>query len=142
MNFLCHVFTPNILQFNCPYVYGRPMLTAKLQWEDKPSRYFEFLIDTGADYTLIPDTDAALLGISYNELPEHEIRVEAANFTFIHAKKTIIKIKINETSLKIPVLVSKDPMDRLLGRKGVFNHFEVNFQECYQNVTFTKNIPQ
>lgn len=79
------------MQLKFAYAHGRPMMTAKLQKGKNKARYFEFLIDSGADFTLISQTDASLLGINYHELETKEIKVEVADLSFIHAKKTTVK---------------------------------------------------
>jgi hypothetical protein len=51
------------------------MLTAKLQKGKNKARYFEFLIDSGADYTLISKSDAYLLGIEYEKIDTKELKL-------------------------------------------------------------------
>lgn len=46
-----------------PYVKGRPSITVQLGIPEGRSRYFELLIDSGADYTVISKSDAMILGI-------------------------------------------------------------------------------
>ena len=80
---------------------------AKLGLPGKRGRYFELLIDTGADYTLISKSDAMILGLDYDKLTTKERELEASNQTKIPAKKTTLLITINGEEQKIPVFISK-----------------------------------
>ena len=124
------------MQLKFPYSNGRPALTAKLRKGNNKARYFEFLIDSGADFTLISQSDALLLGIEYKSIKTKEIKVEVANLTYIHAKRTNITITIGNNNFAVPVLVAKEEVERLLGRKGVFDKFDVTFKEKSQEVIF------
>lgn len=111
---------------------------AKLRKHKGKARFFEFLIDTGADYTLISQYDAALLGIDYKKLKQKEIQVEVANLAFIHTKKMSLILTLEEDDISIPVLISKENVASLMGRKGIFEHFDVLFQERNAQVVFAK----
>jgi len=111
---------------------------AKLSKGSNPARYFELLIDTGADFTLISRSDASLLGIKYNEIKSETVKVEIANLEKINARKTLLNIEINGEKFKIPILVANGEVESLLGRKGVFEHFEVTFKESEQQVLFKR----
>ena len=113
-------------------------MTAKLKKGKNRARYFEFIIDSGADFTLISQTDASLLGIDYRDLKTKEIKVEVANLSFIHAKRTTVKCTIGNNDFSIPILIAKEEVERLLGRKGVFSNFEITFKEREQYVLFKK----
>lgn len=93
------------------------------------AKYFEFLVDSGSDFTLISQYNAEYLGLFYNKIIAPVKKVEVANSTFIHAKQTLITIKIADMDLKIPIFITKEHVDCLLGRKGVFEYFDILFQE-------------
>jgi predicted aspartyl protease len=114
------------------------MLMAKLKKGKGRARYFEFLIDSGADFTLISKADAYLLGIDYKELPGKEIKVEVANLAFIHAKQTRFTISIEGHDFTIPVLIAKEEVERLMGRKGIFENFDITFKELEKEVIFKR----
>lgn len=114
------------------------MLMAKLRKSKGRARYFEFLIDTGADYTLISQYDAQLLGINYRNIKQKEIKVEVANLAFIHTKKISLLLTIEGREFIVPVLVAREQVESLLGRRGIFEHFDVLFQEHNQQVLFKK----
>lgn len=114
------------------------MLTAKLQKGKNKARYFEFLIDSGADYTLISKSDAYLLGIEYEKIDTKEIEIEVANLSFIHAKKSLVKITVGNHSFNTQILIAKEGVERLIGRKGLFTEFKITFKEKENTVIFNK----
>lgn len=130
----------NTSPFETHYRHGRPMLTAKLQKGNLSAKYFEFLIDTGADYTLMSQYDASLFGVQYDDINSVEIKIEAANQTLLHAKKAKVTMSLGMYSLIVPILISREQVEiPLLGRKGVFNQFEITFKEKEGVVTFKRN---
>lgn len=124
------------MQLEFPYIKGRPMLTAKLGKNRDEARYLDFLIDSGSDYTIIPKSDGEILGINYEEIKGKEIRMEAANLTGIHGKETKMNIDIRGHNFTIPVVITEEEGDRLLGRIGVFNKFNIIFKEREGKVVF------
>lgn len=112
------------------------MLLAKLRKKSGKARYFEFLIDSGADYTLISQYDAQLLGVEYKRIKQKEIQVEVANLAFIHTKKTMLILTIENENFPIPVLIARENVESLLGRKGLFNKFDILFKENQEEVIF------
>lgn len=116
------------------------MITAKLQKGKLPAKYFEFLIDTGADYTLVSQYDASLFGLRYDDIHSEEIKIEAANQTVLHAKKAKVTIMFGPHSLHVPILISREQVEiPLLGRKGIFDQFEIIFKEREGVVIFVNN---
>lgn len=111
---------------------------AKLSKDQNQGRYFKFLIDSGADYTLIPKSKAILLGLNYKKLKDTETRVESANHNYIRTKKTQLTITIDKIKLEIPVLICEEEVECLLGRKGVFENFNIIFKEKDHEVIFDK----
>ena len=112
------------------------MIMAKLGMPHGRARYFRLLVDSGADYTLISSADALLLGLDYQEIRSPETKVEVANMASIHTKKTLLTLTIESLAFKIPVLVAKEEVECLLGRKGVFDQFDILFQEKEGRVVF------
>ena len=67
------------MQYKFPYINARPAIMAKL-WISKESlRYFEFLVDSWADFTIISKSSATYLWIDYKNIKSEEINVEVAN---------------------------------------------------------------
>lgn len=114
------------------------MVTVQLKYPRQKARYLEMLLDSGADYTIISQSVASLLGIEYDKINTKEIETEMANFSIISTKETKIQLIIDEVEITIPILVSKKEVEPLLGRKGVFNAFDILFQERKNKVIFTK----
>ena len=114
------------------------MITAKLRKPRGKARYFRFLIDSGADYTLISQKDAFLLGINYKKIRRKEIKVELANSSSVSAKKIELLLSIENLEFKIPVLIFKKEVDSLLGRKGVFDLFDITFKEREGFIVFKR----
>jgi len=101
-------------------------------------RYLEFLIDTGADYTFISYSHAILLGLDYHSIQSPEKDFDVANSTSIKAKKIYLTIKIGNKNILTPVFIANQPMENLLGRRGIFDHYEIVFQESKKQVIFTE----
>lgn len=78
------------------------------------------------------------MGIKYSKLKQKEIKVEAANHTFMHTKKLPLILTVDGRDFIIPVLIAKEKVESLLGRKGIFDHFDIIFQEQKKRVIFTK----
>lgn len=121
-----------------PYIKGRPRITARLFLRKKKFRYLELLIDSGADYTMISKQDASVLGIVYKKIKQPETRIEVANLTPLKAKRISLKIIIGEELFTIPVLVADGVVESLLGRKGIFEYFDITFRERNNEVVFEK----
>jgi len=128
----------NTSKLELAYIRERPMLMAKLGLPGERGRYFELLIDSGADHTLISRSDAMIFGLDYDKLTTKEMELEAANQTKILARKVTLQITLNDEDLLIPVFISKVEVQPLLGRKGVFDRYDVIFKEREQKVIFKK----
>lgn len=66
------------------------------------------------------------------------MQVEVANLAFIHTKKTTLTLTIEKENFPVPVLVARENVESLLGRKGLFNKFDVLFKENEEKVVFIK----
>lgn len=114
------------------------MLMAKARYGKGRARYLEFLIDSGADYTLISKSNAYLLGLNYSEINKREVKVEVANLAFISTKKVSLKLTIEGEEINVPALIANQEVENLLGRKGVFDKYDITFKEREQRVIFKK----
>ena len=114
------------------------MIMARLRKDDAKSKYLEFLIDSGADYTMISSSYAEALGLKYEDIESKEIKVDLANNSFIHTKEAPFTMTIEGKDLTIPVLIANEELEPLLGRKGVFENYDITFQEHQQRVIFKK----
>lgn len=90
----------------------------------------EMLVDTGADYTLLPRFLAEQLGISLTrDCRSFETSgVGGKSKVFLFKKKVIIKLGGLER--KIPLgFLANDYIPPLLGRQGFFETFKVTFEK-------------
>lgn len=128
----------NTSKLELPYINGRPALMARLGVPGKKGRIFELLIDSGADRTLISKSDAMIFGLDYDKLVTEEEEIDAANDTKFLAKKVRLLITINDEEFMAPVFIAKNQVQPLLGRKGVFDRYEIIFREREEMVIFKK----
>jgi len=97
----------------------------------------EFLIDSGAVVSALPQTMAEELGVNLTELPRITIEGFAGSKTFAYKGEFIIKIGQEEVA--IPVVFSENPQgSNILGRIGFFDQFNINFDANNQTIIITK----
>lgn len=118
-----------------PYINGKPSIVLELINDQGRQRYVEFLIDTGADQTVISSTNI-LIDLDYKDIPGPEVNLEMANSSFFKAKQMNFVIKICGGNVLAPVYVVNQVIENLLGRRGIFEHFDITFQETKQQVIF------
>ena len=96
---------------------------------------FDFLVDTGADYTMMPKTMAPILGIRLDGLPKVQFGgIEGKGvLTYI----TYITVKIDDKSEKMTcALSSNDQCPFILGRKDVFSKHSIFFDNQKKFIKF------
>jgi hypothetical protein len=97
----------------------------------------EFLIDSGAVVSALPQTMAEDLGVNLGELPRITIEGFSGQKTFAYKGEFVIKIGPEEIS--IPVVFSENPnSSNILGRIGFFEQFNVTFDANTQTIIITK----
>lgn len=97
----------------------------------------EFLIDSGAVVSALPQTMAEELGVNLGELPRITIEGFSGQKTFAYKGEFVIKIGQEEVS--IPVVFSENPnSSNILGRIGFFEEFNVTFDANTQTIIITK----
>lgn len=91
---------------------------------------YTMIVDTGADYTILPFSDAADLGVDLEkDCLSFETRGVGGTET-VYLLKRKIEIKIGVFTRKIPVgFLSRDDIPELLGRQGCLNGFSVLFSK-------------
>lgn len=129
-------FILNTLQHKFPYIKDRPIITTRLGKLNGPAKYMGFLIDTGADFTLISRSSAFSIDLDYPLISSPEIKIEVANLATILAKQTELIITIKDRNLLIPVLIADQEVENLLGRKGIFDYYDITFQQREKQVIF------
>ena len=110
------------------------MITAKLSFNNV-SRYFEFQIDTGADFSLISKYHALILGLKLSNA--EIVQMELADCSNINVWKSELKITIADSEFLIPIMITDAHVDPLMGRKGIFDKFDVTFKERDQKTIFS-----
>lgn len=123
-------------EFSFTYQKGKPIITVPVQYRKNKAKHIHLLLDSGADYTILSRTDAIFLGVDYNTLSQKEETAEAANMSLIHHKKVRLYITIGTLTIQIPALVTKEPVQSLLGRKGIFDRFDITFTKD-QHIVFS-----
>lgn len=131
-----YIARAHVYNYKFPYIKGWPKLTLRLKCNRKRARYLTFLVDSGADFTLISERDSLLLGVDYSQLPSPELELTLANDACMRAKKMPVSMQIAGRRIKVPTYIAKGDFDPLLGRSGVFEHFDILFQERLQRVVF------
>ena len=98
---------------------------------------FDFLVDTGADCTIIPKSVAGDLDIDLSALPKMRFcGIEGKSIT---AYLTKITIKITNTPIEITcALSSNERSPFILGRKDIFSNFNISFDNKNGLVRFIR----
>lgn len=124
-----------------PCKYSGEILTPFVWLELKTIRDiyepFEFLFDTGADFTSLPKHMATDLGLTLEESAQ-EIMYTANNEPMItyHSE---VEVNLGKEEFKLPcVFTDKDDTPFLLGRVGFIEKFEMLLSAKNKNLTFDK----
>ena len=109
----------------------RPIATVDF-WSDRFKKWISYnmVVDTGADYTILPFSNAADLGVNFEkECSSFETRGIGGTET-VYVLKRKVKIRIGDFVKKIPVgFLSQDDIPELLSRQGCLNNFAVLFSK-------------
>ena len=98
---------------------------------------FDFLVDTGADCTIIPKSVAEDLDIDLSVLPK--MRFCGIEGKSIIAHLTKITIKITNTPIEITCALSNNERSPfILGRKDIFSNFNISFDNKNGFVRFVR----
>ncbi len=97
---------------------------------------FEFLIDSGAVVSALPNTLAEDLGVDLTDLPRITIEGFAGQKTFAYKGEFVVKIGDEESI--IPVVFSENSQaNNILGRIGFFDQFNIEFNAESQQITIS-----
>ena len=98
-------------------------------------------VDSGATFSMIGAAEASDMGIDWQSGKRQMVVVGDGSFipVFIHN----LKIQIGTTEITVPIGFSErlGVGFNLLGRSGVFNQFEVCFNDRARRVTFQSTSP-
>lgn len=92
----------------------------------KGYRPFEFVLDSGADFTMVPRVMATRVGVDLAGAPELLVRgIEGSG---VAADMASISVRIGEQDVELPCLFySHKNAPYLLGRMGFFSRFNITF---------------
>lgn len=98
-------------------------------------RYVTMIVDTGADYTLLPRFLAAPLGINLSKDCKLIDTQGVGGSSQVYLFKEKIKVRLGDLDRKIPIgFLANDYIPPLLGRQEFFDTFKVTFEKF--SVTF------
>ena len=98
---------------------------------------YRFLLDTGADFTMLPRFMAADLGIDISRCRRlRSIGIEGKAIT---SYLSTMHIRLTSWEFDLACLISKkDTTPFILGRMGVFNRFTIFFDNRRKRIVLTK----
>ena len=104
------------------------------------------LLDSGADNTVIPEDLAKVLGLKEEKNSADVTKGIGGNVkTTSSTIHLTIKNEHEKYSLDIPVLILKDDKSEvplLLGRQGIFEHFDITFRQNDEKIVLKKVKPK
>ncbi len=106
-----------------PYAFVSAFSKIRRKWQP-----IEMIIDSGADYTLLPKRYAAVLGIRLEEC-EREKSVGIGGAEIVYQYKSL-PIKIGTWEQKIPVgFLEREDIPALMGRLGCIEAIKLIFED-------------
>ncbi|MFH1562048.1 MAG: hypothetical protein ABIF11_01320 [Nitrospirota bacterium] len=98
-------------------------------------RFFSFILDSGADCTMLPRYEAEHIGIDLSLCPKyHSTKIEGQGITCYGAK---ITVKIRQDLFPIRCLFSeKDTTPYLLGKMDIFDKYNIIFDNKNEKILF------
>ena len=96
---------------------------------------FDFMVDSGADISLVPKMMADLVGADLSKLPCYRsYGIEGKGVPTYHGP---LKLKFGKDSVKVPCLFSsQEDSPILLGRAGLFDHYTIIFDNHSKEIIF------
>lgn len=100
---------------------------------------FIFLIDSGADCTMVPRYMARLVGINLGSQPDTLIRGVEATRRGLRAYKGELKVRLGGEEFSLRCLITEsDNTPLVLGRLDFFSKFNVTFDSTKEEVILEK----
>lgn len=94
-----------------------------------------FHLDSGATTSVLPGSDAAVLGFAASE--GKKIVVRGITGESLMGRQSSVGIRLNGKRLRIPIIfIESVSVPRILGREGVFPLFGIIFDEAKRRSTF------
>lgn len=100
---------------------------------------YNFLVDTGAIVSAVPAKKTQTLGINLAYLPRIAVEGYGGQTTFTY--RGTFTVKIMEDLVTLPCVFSEvDTSNYILGRKGLFENYSLNFSATKKAVEFIRKI--
>jgi len=119
-------------------IVHRPIAHVYLQSKDRTWYLFYPYVDSGADTSLFPKSDATLLKLNLYQ-GEHSPIAGIGKImlpAYIHKVKT----KIGQTTINANIaFADSDEVPRLIGRTDIFKRFKITFDEANLQTVFETN---
>lgn len=110
-------------------VVYRPIAHVYLQSKNSTWYLFYPYVDSGADTSLFPKSDASLLKL--NLYQGNYSPIIGIGKVMMPAYIHNVKMRIGETIIKVNIaFADSDEVPRLLGRTDIFKHFKITFNEA------------
>lgn len=109
----------------------RPVAQVQFQHQkDQTWQPIEMLVDTGADYTLLPQFLAPILGISLSRDCKNTSTQGVGGQSKVYLLRHKIKIKLGSINREVPIgFLENDSVPPLLGRQEFVETFKVVFEK-------------
>ena len=100
----------------------------------------EMVVDSGADYTLLPNRYASILGIDFESDCSKE-KTQGVGGTEMVYQYPKLPLRVNKWEKKIPVgFLSRDDIPALLGRLGCLEVLRVTFEKLSTSLELIDRI--
>lgn len=104
----------------------RPLLEVGVDYRGESQRH-DFLVDSGADYSLMGKDSAGLLGMELEGGPKHDVYGILGKVVCFGRKVSLAVPGFDSHPFESTVYVSPRLKHNLLGRDNFFLHFRVGF---------------
>lgn len=121
----------------------RPIAKVRF-WSKKYSRWLEYtmIVDTGADYTLLPFSKAKDLGIDLEKDCQRYASFGIGGAENVYFSEKRIKIEIGKWEKKIPVgFLEREDISPLLGRQECLDIFDLLFSRFVTHFSPVSKTP-
>ena len=116
---------------------GRPQIVIEVKCENIVKEY-EALVDSGADNSLLPKRAGLQLGL---KLPSAASGYSTGVGGRVPLKYVALEVKFGPEVLRLKFawLYTCDDIPVIIGRKGIFNHFNVDFRQKENKIIFKRS---
>lgn len=106
--------------------------------EDQP---IDGLVDSGADFTLIPLSSGTLLGLDVQKGEPYKLHPIGGGFIDVYLHKVQVAIGGNTSKILVAVASSDEaggrPLPVLLGRTDLFDQYDISFRQKAGTLEFS-----